>query len=112
MLSTVFGWNWGFHAHPVEHCVFGGLESAKLPLEPWMREAQAERTGENGKQWAAGKNWILTKLVLDTCYFHPNFGKMLVAAKHISEGLFNHQLVFSGGFTTCFQVFIAGKSLG
>ena len=41
MVSTVFGWNWGVHAHPVEHCVFGGLESAKLPLEPWMREAQS-----------------------------------------------------------------------
>ena len=99
-------------AHPVEHCVFGGLESAKLPLEPWMREAQAERTGENGKQWAAGKNWILTELVLDTCYFHPNFGKILVVEEHISEELFNHQLILSGGFTTCFQVFTAARSLG
>lgn len=94
MLSTVFGWNWGFHAHPVDHCVFGGLESAKLPLEPWMREAQAERTGENGKQWAAGKNWIITDLVLDICYFHPNFVNIIGVEEHISEELFNHQLFF------------------
>ncbi len=55
----------------LEHRVSGGLESAKLPLEPWMREAQLEETGETGKQWAASKIWSLTELVLDIWKISP-----------------------------------------
>jgi len=51
-----------------------------------MDEGGASRTdGENGKQWAAGKNWILTKLVLDICFFHPNFVNIIGVEEHISR---------------------------